>query len=531
MNADERLLSHVHPPHWRNPTPKPVYDLVVIGGGTAGLVCAAGAAGLGARVALIERSRLGGDCLNTGCVPSKALLRSARAVGEARAGEDVGVLAVTHPDFTAVMRRLRERRADIAPHDSAERLRQLGVDVFFGQAAFRDARAISVNSNSNPRNGPNNPNVAPNGPNAPNAPNDPNVASNGPNAPNAPNDPNDPNVLRFRKAVIATGSRPAVPPIPGMDAVPHLTSETVFDLAHQPRSLAVVGGGPVGCELAQAFARLGTHVTLIEASGQLLPREDADAAAIVAGALAADGVDVMTAVEVNAAEQAGAGVALLHAGGRITADALLVATGRVAPVAGLRLDAAGILSNPHGIVVDDRLRTTNPRVYAAGDVASRYQFTHAADALARIVVRNALFFGRQAASRLVIPWCTFTSPQVAHVGITSLEAEKRAVATITVPLSEVDRAVIDDETAGFLRIHHQRGRILGATVVAHGAGELIGTIAASMQAGLTLAQLSGVVFPYPTLSTALRQAADAFQRTRLTRVARKVLEYYFRRSG
>jgi pyruvate/2-oxoglutarate dehydrogenase complex dihydrolipoamide dehydrogenase (E3) component len=494
VTADDRLLSHVRPPDWRNPSPQPLYDLAVIGGGTAGLVCAAGAAGVGARVALIERSRLGGDCLNTGCVPSKALLRSARVVGEARAGETVGVLAVTHPDFTAVMRRLRERRADIAPHDSAGRLRDLGVDVFFGHAAFRDAETISVRAND-------------------------------------PNGPDDPNLLRFRKAVIATGSRPAIPPIPGMDAVPLLTSETVFDLSHQPRSLAVLGGGPVGCELAQAFARLGTHVTVIESSPQLLPREDFDAAAIVARALSDDGVEVMTRVEVQAAAQAGAGVALTHAGGRIDADALLVATGRVSTVADLHLEAAGILSTPEGIVVDDRLRTANRRVYVAGDAASRYRFTHAADALARIVVRNALFFGRQAASRLVIPWCTFTSPEVAHVGVTSLEADKRGIATITIPLSEVDRAVIDDETAGFVRVHHRRGRILGATVVAHGAGELIGTITAAVQAGLTLGQLSAVVFPYPTLSTALRQAADAFQRTRLTPVARRVLEYYFRRSG
>jgi pyruvate/2-oxoglutarate dehydrogenase complex dihydrolipoamide dehydrogenase (E3) component len=494
VTADDRLLSHVRPPHWRNPSPEPLYDLVVVGGGTAGLVCAAGAAGLGARVALVERSRLGGDCLNTGCVPSKALLRSARVVGEARAGETVGVLAVTHPDFHAIMRRLRERRADIAPHDSAERLRDLGVDVFFGHAAFRDAETIAVDANDSNR-------------------------------------PNGPNLLRFRKAVVATGSRPAVPPVPGLDAAPHLTSETVFDLPHQPRSLAVLGGGPVGCELAQAFARLGTHVTLIESSAQLLPREDHDAAAIVARALSDDGVDVRTGVEVHGAVRAEAGVALTHVHGRITADALLVATGRVVAVAGLHLEAAGILSDMRGIVVDDQLRTTNPRVYVAGDAASLYQFTHAADALARIAVRNALFFGRQAASKLVIPWCTFTSPEVAHVGITSPEADKRGIATITVPLSDVDRAVIDDDSQGFVRIHHQRGRILGATVVAHGAGELIGTIATAMQAGLTLARLSRVVFPYPTLSTSLRQAADAFQRARLTPLTRKVLEYYFRRSG
>jgi pyruvate/2-oxoglutarate dehydrogenase complex dihydrolipoamide dehydrogenase (E3) component len=479
---DRRLLAHVRPPDWRNPSPKPIYDLVVIGGGTAGLVCAAGAAGLGARVALIERSRLGGDCLNTGCVPSKAILRSARAVGEARSGSRVGVRAEPQVDFQAVMARMRARRADIAPNDGAARLASLGIDVFFGAASFADRRTVAVGAAT----------------------------------------------LRFSKAAIATGSRPAIPPIPGLETVPFLTNENVFDITEQPQRLAVLGGGPVGCEMAQAFARLGTRVTVIESAGQVLPHEDADAAAVIAAALSADGVDVRIGARVTAVARDAKGIQLRTERGEATADALLVATGRTPNVEDLGLGAAGIAADRDGIRVTDTLQTTNPRVYASGDVASRYQLTHVADALSRIVVQNALFPGRKRATALVIPWCTFTQPEIAHVGVTSTEADAQQATTVTVPLDAVDRAVVDQEIDGFVRIHHQRGRLLGATVVAPAAGELIGTIAYAMQHGGSLADFSATVFPYPTLSLALRHAGDAYRRTRLTPGARKALEYYFR---
>ena len=485
MNDDRRLLEHVRPPEWTNPPPRPLYDLVVIGGGTAGLVCAAGAAGLGARVALVERDRLGGDCLNTGCVPSKAMLRSARAAAEARQGASVGVPATAGVDFEAVMNRIRARRADIAPHDSAVRLASLGVDVFFGHATFSGRRAVNVVSDT----------------------------------------------LRFRKAVVATGSRPAVPAIQGLAEVPFVTNETLFDLQIRPRSLAILGGGPIGCEMAQAFARLGTEVTLLESAAHLLPHDDPAAGAAVARALAADGVDVRLGARVSGASRAGAAVRIVHAEGDLTADTLLVATGRTAAVDGLGLEAAGIAHTSDGISVDDTLRTSNRRVFASGDVASRYKFTHAADALSRIVIRNALFFGRARASALVIPWCTFTAPEVAQVGLTAAEAAAQRAESVTVPLDDVDRAVIDGETDGFVRIHHRGGRIVGATVVASHAGELIGTIALAMQTGAGLADLSSVVFPYPTLANALRQAGDAYQRTRVTPTVRRLLAYYFRRSG
>ena len=454
---NQRLLSFVRPPDWRNPTPKPKYDLVVIGGGTAGLVCAAGAAGLGARVALVERALLGGDCLNTGCVPSKTLLRSARAVRDARDGATVGVRATTQVDFAAVMTRVRARRADLAHHDSASRLTSLGVDVFLGLASFSGTRAVMVEGRT----------------------------------------------LAFRRAVIATGSRPAVPD--AVEGTPHFTSETIFSITDQPRELVVLGAGPVGCELAQAFALLGTRVTLIDSAPRILPGEDADASAIVARRLTEAGVDIRTP----------------HAFQRSDGASTLVATGRTPNVEGLNLEGAGVRYGPKGVEVNDRLQTTNPRVFAAGDICSRFKFTHAADAAARVVVQNALFFGRRSASALVIPWCTYTLPEVARVG--SIEGD-----AITIRLAEVDRAVVEDDTDGFVRVHHDRGRVVGATIVAAHAGELIGQVASLMRRGGRLDEWSSDIFPYPTLSDALRKAGDAYRRTRLTPRVRAAFERYFK---
>jgi pyruvate/2-oxoglutarate dehydrogenase complex dihydrolipoamide dehydrogenase (E3) component len=474
VDPDARLREAAHPAGWTNPVPPGRYDLAVIGGGTAGLVSAMGAAGLGARVALVERGLLGGDCLNTGCVPSKALLRSARAAADARRAPEVGVrVAGIDPDFAAVMRRMRERRADISPHDSAARLRAAGVDVYFGDARFTGPAAVAVGDRT----------------------------------------------LSFRRAVIATGGRPAVPQIPGLATVPYFTSETLFALAAQPRSLAIVGAGPIGCEMAQAFARLGTAVTLLDQAARVLPQEDADAAAIVARRLTEDGVTIVlnaTTAETSAG---------LHA-----CDRVLVVAGRVANVDGLDLAAAGVAIDTHGVVVDDHLRTTNRRIFAAGDVCSRFQFTHAADALARIVVRNALFFGRARASALVIPWCTYTDPELAHVGAYEAEAGRagRRVETITIPLADVDRAIVDEEPDGFVRVHHERGRLLGCTVVASRAGEMIGVATHALTHGASLADLGATIHPYPTLNNAFRAAGDAYGRTRLTPRARRLLGRYFR---
>lgn len=490
--ADLDLLVKVRPLEWINPPGSGIYDLVVLGGGTAGLVSAMGAAGLGARVALVERDLLGGDCLNTGCVPSKALIRSARVAGElsraAALGVSTGEVSV---DFVGVMRRMRERRALIAEHDSAKRLQRAGVDVFFGIARFADARTVAVDGRQ----------------------------------------------LRFRKAVIATGSRPTAPPIPGLDQVSYLTNETVFSLTHLPPRLLVIGAGPVGCELAQAFVRFGAMVTLFDQAAEVLPREDADAAALVRQQLERDGVRCELNSRLQRVEQRPDGVRLWFAGGQNgssdgecqTGDAILVAAGRRPNVEDLDLQAAGIRVDTRGVIVDDRLRTSNPRVFASGDVCSDFKFTHAADALSRIVIQNALFFGRRKATALVIPWVTYTDPEVAHVGANSSDQTRSpTLSMITIGLHEVDRSIVDDEIEGFVRVHHDRGRLRGCTIVAPHAGEMIGEVVYAMTHGGTLGSLSAVVHPYPTVAEALRKAGDSYRRQRLTPGLRTWLERYFR---
>ena len=479
--ADDRLLASVCPSDWRNPDPAPLYDLVVIGGGTAGLVCAAGAAALGPRVAIIERHRLGGDCLNTGCVPSKALLRAARAVHDARAAADAGVALTPRVDFSAVMESVRARRADLARHDSASRLASLGAHVFLGEAAFDGPASVLV----------------------------------------------DGQTLKFRRAVVATGGRPAIPVIPGLAETRYLTTDTVFELREQPKTLLVIGGGAVGCELAQAFALLGTGVTLVETQPRLLPQEDPDASAILARRLTADGVRVRTGAEILRIEASGSGIRASLSGDDLCVDAVLVAAGRSANIETLNLGAAGVATSKGRVAVDDRLRTSNPRIFSAGDVCSPYQFTHAADAQARIVIQNALFHGRRRMSALVIPWAIYTFPEIAHVGPTPEELARDDVQVLTVPLGEVDRAVIDGDSEGFARFHHQRGRIRAATLVTSHAGELIGYVASAMRRGGSMADFSRDVFPYPTRADVLRKAGDAYRRTALTPRAKGLLERYF----
>ena len=479
------LLRHAHPGGWRNPRPSGRYNLVVIGGGTAGLVSAAGAAGLGAKVALVERHLLGGDCLNVGCVPSMALLAAARAAAAARRagalGVRVGDVAV---DFPAVMERMRRLRAGIAPNDSIERLAKLGVDVHLGQARFVAPDAVEVDGQR----------------------------------------------LAFARAVIASGARAAAPPIPGLAEAGYLTNETVFWLTALPARLVVIGGGPIGCELAQAFASFGSAVTLVTDGAHVLPREDADAAAIVERRLVADGVRLVPDARVARVERRGGEQVVVWDGGDAACDAILVGTGRAPNVDGMGLEEAGVGYDRHGVTVDDHLRTTNPRVFAAGDVASRFRFTHTADALARIVIQNALFLGRKRASALTVPWCTYTTPEVAHVGITGAEAAALGggVTTITLPLHDVDRAVLEGADDGFLRLHLKAGgdTILGATLVAENAGEMISEITLAMVAGVGLGRIAGVIHPYPTVAEVIRKAGDAYNRTRLTPTVRKLFAWW-----
>ena len=498
-DADVRRMANVHPVDWQNPVPANRYHLLVIGGGTAGLVSAAIAAGLGARVALVERNLLGGDCLNVGCVPSKALIRAARGWHAARtAATQFGGPSASGPgDFATAMARMRELRADLSRVDSAPRFRELGVDVFLGHARFNGVDSATVRG-----------------------------------------DAGGETSLRFRRAIIATGGRAAAPPIEGLMEAGYLTNETVFDLDTLPRRLLVIGGGPIGCELAQAFVRFGSQVTILNADAHLLPREDADAAAIVERALVTDGVELRHGVKIVAARREGEIRTLVYEveGQRTecSGDQILVAAGRAPNVDGMGLEEAGVRYDRNGIDIDDRFRTSNRSVFAIGDCASKFQFTHAADAQARRVVPNALFFGMGGGkgSTLVMPWCTFTAPEVAHVGITAQEVANAAdaVETITVPLADVDRAVLDGDTDGYFRVHLARGsdRILGATLVSDHAGETISEVTAAMTNGIGLTGLGVTIHPYPTHAEAIRKAADAYRRQRLTTSAKRLFGLFFR---
>jgi len=479
---DQRLLGHVHPRGWVDPrvAPGQRYNLIAIGGGTAGLVSAMGTAGLRGKAALIERHLLGGDCLNFGCVPSKALIAAAHAAHAARGGEPFGVRldGQVTLDFARAMERLRRLRADIAEHDGAARLTQAGVDVFLGAARFTGPDTVLVGGQT----------------------------------------------LRFARCVIATGARAVVPPIPGVERVTVHTNETIFTLTDLPKRLAVVGGGPIGCELAQAFARFGSEVRLFDLAPRLLGKDDPDAAALVRARLEADGVTMTLGAKLLRFERSTDkdSVVVFNQGQgeeRHACDAVLMATGRRAQVDGLGLEAAGVAYGKAGIAVDDRLRTSNRRIYAAGDCCSAFQFTHAADAMARIVIQNALFFGRKKMSKLVIPWATYTDPEVAHVGlgIDELAARGDALTTITVPMAEIDRAICDGQTDGFARFHvDKKGRIAAATVVARHAGDLISEVSLALTHHITMAGLAATIHPYPTQSEVLKRAGDQFNRTRLT---------------
>lgn len=491
---NRRLVANVHPPEWKNPAPDGRYNLVVVGAGTAGLVAAAGAAGLGAKVALVERHLMGGDCLNVGCVPSKTLIRSGRAAADVSSAQRFGIRAVggVDVDFDAVMNRVRRVRAQISPHDSARRFSEhYGVDVFFGAARFTGPDTVDVGGTT----------------------------------------------LDFSTAVIATGARPAMPPIPGLAAADPLTNLTVFNLTELPPRLAVIGGGPIGCELAQAFARLGSEVTVVETADRLLAREDRDAAEILRASLIRDGVDLRLQTTVERVDSVGVDKVLHLVGPSgpepVVVDAIVVGVGRVPNVEGLGLEAAGVQVGPGGVVVNDFLQTSNRRIFASGDVCLPHKFTHSADAASRAVIQNGLFPGpKKRLSRLVIPWCTYTDPEIAHVGLSTHEADVKglAVDTITIPMAEVDRAVTDGDDHGFLKVHLRKGsdEIVGATIVSRHAGDLISEITAAMVTGTGLGALAGVIHPYPTSADVIRKAADAYNRTRLTPLTVKLLKHWFR---
>ena len=484
---NETLVKNTHPPEWTNPEPAERYNVVVVGAGTAGLVSASGAAGLGAKVALVERDLFGGDCLNVGCVPSKCLIRSARVAQQARNTDRYGVrVSGVEVDFPAVMERVRRLRARISKHDAVQKFVDKDIDVFLGQGRFVGPDCVEVGEQR----------------------------------------------LDFDKAVIATGSRPRRPQIEGIEEAGYLTNETIFNLTERPDRLLVIGAGPLGCELAQAMQRLGSRVCIAERASQFLRREDSDAAQILADSFERDGVDVMlNTTPTRVRKEGDERIVEMETDGRertIRVDAILVGIGRQPNVEDLNLEAAGIdYTERHGVEVDDRLRTTNHDVFAAGDVCLKYKFTHTADAAARIVVQNALFWGRKKFSAQTIPWCTYTDPEIAHVGMYEHQAEEQGieVATFTQPLEEVDRAVADGEDEGFVKVHVKKGSdtIIGATIVAKHAGEMLSEITTAMTGGAGLGDIGNAIHPYPTQAEGIKQTADAYNRTRLTPLVKKLI--------
>ena len=498
---NQELISCVHPLNWDNPKPADCYDLVVMGAGTAGLVVAAGAAGLGLglKVALIEKHLMGGDCLNVGCIPSKCMIRSSRVVGEMWYAKDFGIQVPKHieVDFPTVMERMRRIRSEISHHDSAERFQKLGVDVFLGSGRFTRHNTVEVSDQT----------------------------------------------LRFKKAVIATGARSVRPSIPGIEEAGYLTNETVFSLTQRPQRLAVIGGGPLGCELAQVFQRLGCDVVLLHQGTHILSKEDADAAEILQNVFLREGIRFFLGCQIQRVESTSDGKKLYFTcNGEqdcVTVDEILAGVGRAPNVEGLNLEAVGVeYDHRRGVRVNDYLQTTNSKIYAAGDICMHWKFTHAADAAARIVIKNTLFspfgLGRQKLSSLVMPKVTYTDPEIAHVGISEHQAQKMGipVATIKIPFRSVDRAIADGEEEGFVKILHKRGsdEILGATIVARHAGEMISEVTTAIVGKLGLNKLSSVIHPYPTQAEGIKKAADAYRRTLLTPNTKQFLAWLYKLS-
>lgn len=477
---NEQLVAHTHPPDWQNPMPQGRYNLVAIGAGTAGLISSIGTAGVGGTSALVERHLLGGDCLNYGCVPSKALIRAARAVHQVQVSEQYGVHASLDGGvmFGEVMERMRRLRAGISHHDSAARFSREGVDVFLGQASFTGEDTLEVDGQE----------------------------------------------LQFARAVICTGARAARLPVDGFDEVGYLTNESLFSLTELPRSLIVIGSGPIGSEMAQTFRRFGSEVHVIDRADRIMPRAEPEAAQIVQRQFEREGIHLHLGCSVVRAEKTESGKrVVIQCDGQeqsMDGDEILVAIGRTPNVEGLNLEAAGVEMAKRGVKVNDFLQTTNPRIYAAGDIAGSYQFTHAADAMARLCIRNALFFGRGRLSKLVVPNCTYTDPEVAQIGLTPQQAEQQGIPidSFRQDLSGVDRAILDGEDEGFAVIHTRKGsgQIIGASIVAAHAGEMIGELSLMMTKKLPLGALSETIHCYPTQVEVLKRIGDQYNKTKLT---------------
>ncbi|MEA2467328.1 MAG: hypothetical protein QOJ57_1454, partial [Thermoleophilaceae bacterium] len=448
---------------------------MVIGGGTAGLVASRTAAGLGARAVLIERDSRGpgGDCLWTGCVPSKALIAAGDLAHRIRNAQTVGLTpAEPEIDFARVMEHVHGAQATIEPEDSADALRRDGVDVVAGSARFAGPGTVEIDGGE---------------------------------------------TIRYRTALIATGSRPVVPDLDGLAEADPLTNETVWDLRERPGRLAILGGGPIGCELGQAFQRLGTQVTLVQRRGYLLPKEDPEARELIAERLRADGVDLRLGARPARVED---GVLVLDDGARIEFDRILVATGRSPETDGLGLDTVGVeLDEKGGVKVDGRLATTAKGIYAAGDAVTALPFTHVAGYHGRTVVANALFRTRTKVSYEAVPWATFTDPEVGRVGLTEAAARERFgddTVAVTHDYAHNDRAITAGEAYGFAKlVGDGKGRLVGATVAAPHGGESIAELAAWVRAGRKIDDVSQTVHAYPTFTEGQARAADDYLRQKL----------------
>ncbi len=461
------------------------YHLIVIGGGSGGLVCAAGAAGLGVKVALVEKHKMGGDCLNTGCVPSKAIIRSAKIIHDAQSAERFGLKPHRFDvGLDSVLASVRDVQEKIAPHDSVERFTSLGVDVYQGEYPFISPHQISNGSE----------------------------------------------ILEGKRFVIATGASPFVPPIPGLDKIPSLTSDNIWQINELPKNLIVLGGGPIGAELAQTFARLGSHVTVVEMADRLLIREDPEVSELVKKSFETEGITVLLKTK---AEQIDGGLIVSDPNGqkrKIEFDQILVAVGRAPNVNGLGLERANVAFDKKGIKVDATLRTSAKHIYACGDIVGPYQFTHTADFQARLILRNALFPGKSKIDYRVVPWCTFTEPEVARVGLNESEAKQNNVAhdVYQYSLSDLDRAVCDREAEGFIKVLTEKGtdQILGVTLVGSHAGDLLHELALAMHQKIGLKKIASMIHVYPTLAEVSKRVADSYQRSRLTERTKKWLKRY-----
>jgi pyruvate/2-oxoglutarate dehydrogenase complex dihydrolipoamide dehydrogenase (E3) component len=483
--ANVAPLSHV------NPEPvKDGYDLAVIGAGTAGLVAAAGAAALGAKTCLVENHLMGGDCLNYGCIPSKSIIEISRIAFCAGAGADkTGVnISGTTIDFGRVMENMRKKRAKISINDSVGRFTSMGVDVFFGAAVFTGRNCLEAAGKK----------------------------------------------IKFKRAIIASGAHPAHPEIPGIKETGYLTNETVFNIIQKPETMIIIGGGPVGCELAQAFSRLGVKVCLLHGNHRLLEREDEEASAMLLEEFTSEGIEVVLGARIVRVEKKDGKKSVCYEAGGIEkfaeADEIFAGAGRVPNVEGMGLDVAGVRYDAKkGVMVDDHLRTSNKKIFAAGDVCSKFKFTHSADFYARAALQNALFGGRKKVSKLNIPWCTYTYPEIAHTGIYEKEASEKGIKTgiFKVELSDIDRAVTEGREKGFVKflVKKDTDKILGATIAAGNAGDLISEISTAIAGGIGLSKLASVIHPYPTNAEAIRKAGDMYNRTRLTSFAKRILHF------